>query len=92
MTSSIDEKALAAHLVVAIARARGRAITLDDLAEAIGVRRSDVRASLSRLHREGWVDALKLRLTLPGLALAASLDGCKLPALRVTSDVRVAAA
>lgn len=86
--TSIDPRALAAHVLVAIAHAHGRAVTLDELAEAVGVRKVDVRAIVSRLDREGHVDAMRLRLTLSGLALAASLDGCKLPALRTHVAVR----
>jgi len=87
----LDSRALAAHLLVAIAHARGRKISLENLASAIGVRRSDVRQTMSQLHREGYVDAMKLRLTMPGLALAASLDGCKLPPLRVKARMIAAA-
>jgi len=80
--NSIDSRALAAHVLVALAHAHGRAVNLDDLAEAVGVRKTDVRAVVTRLGQEGHVDALRLRLTLSGLAIAASLDGCKLPSLR----------
>lgn len=92
MTSGIDPQALASHVLVALAHARGRVITLDDLSESLDVRRGDLRHAISRLHQEGYVDAMKLRLTLPGLALAAALDGCKLPPLRTTLPVRIAAA
>lgn len=78
----IDSKALAAHVLVALAHARGRLATTKDIADAIGVRREDVRDILTRLHREGFVDVSKMRLTFSGLALAATLDGCKLPSLR----------
>jgi transcription initiation factor IIE alpha subunit len=90
--NSINPHALAAHVLVVLAHARGRAVTLDDLAEAVGVRKADVRAIVSRLDREGHVDALRLRLTLSGLALAASLDGCKLPALRTEIAYRAVCA
>ena len=92
MTSLVDFGALAAHVLVAIAHARGSAVTLDDLSTSLGVRRADVRASLSQLHREGFLDAMKLRLTLPGLALAASLDGCKLRSFRLSAPARIIAA
>jgi Mn-dependent DtxR family transcriptional regulator len=78
----IDSHALASHVLVAIAHARGRLVTTRDIADALGVRREDVRAMITQLHREGHVDALTLRLTMSGLAIAASLDGCKLPSLR----------
>lgn len=89
----IDSKALAAHVLVVLAHARGRRVTTtQDLADAIGVRREDVRDTLTRLHREGFVDATKNRLTLNGLALAATLDGCKLPSLRRAAVRAVVAA
>lgn len=78
----IDAHALASHVLVALAHARGSLITTRDLADSLGVRREDVREMVSRLHREGHVNATNLRLTLSGLAIAASLDGCKLPSLR----------
>ena len=87
----IDNHALASHLLVALAHARGRLITIRDVADALGVRREDVRAMVTRLHLEGHVDATNLRLTLSGLALAASLDGCKLPSLRSRPAARVLA-
>lgn len=87
----IDAHALASHVLVALAHARGRLITIRDVADALGVRREDVRAMVTRLHLEGHVDATNLRLTLSGLAIAASLDGCKLPSLRARPAVRVLA-
>ncbi len=75
-----DSRAAAAHVLLALAsaQARGRTVRLDELADTIGVRRADVRAIVSRLHAEGHVDALRLRLTMSGLAVAASLRSCKL--------------
>jgi DNA-binding MarR family transcriptional regulator len=87
----INQHALASHVLVALAHARGHLITVRDLAEALGVRREDVRAMVTQLHLEGHVDALSLRLTLSGLAIAASLDGCKLPSLRERPATRVLA-
>lgn len=87
----IDARALASHVLVALAHARGRLVTIRDVAESLGVRREDVRAMVTRLHLEGHVDATNLRLTLSGLAIAASLDGCKLPSLRSRPVARVLA-
>jgi len=85
--TSLDNKSVAAHIIVALAEAhaKGRVARLDDIATDIGVRRADVRAVVTRLHAEGHVDALRLRLTMSGLALAAALDGCKLPEPRSSS-------
>lgn len=81
----IDRPSLAAHVILAIARAqaRGRVVRLDELAKAVDVRHTDARAIVSALHREGHVDALRLRLTMSGLALAATLRNVKLRDFRV---------
>jgi transcription initiation factor IIE alpha subunit len=78
--SSLDVRALAAHVICHLAheQSRGRAVALDELATDIGVRRGDVRHVVTRLHEEGHVDAKRMKLTMTGLAVAASLDGCKL--------------
>ena len=74
----LDTKSIAAHVIVLLAQAEGRAVRIDELAAEIGIRKADVRSVVTRLHAEGHVDALRLRLTMSGLALAASLEGCKL--------------
>jgi hypothetical protein len=78
------DRSLASHVLRELARhqLRGRAVRLDQLATTIGVRREDVRAVVTRLHAEGHVDATRMRLTMTGLALAASMRRCKLPAAR----------
>ena len=78
--TSLDNKSIAAHVVLTLshAQAQGRAYRLDELASEIGVRKADVREVVSRLHAEGHVDALRLRLTMTGLALATSLAACQL--------------
>jgi transcription initiation factor IIE alpha subunit len=82
--TSLDTKSIAAHIVVTLADAHadGRVLRLDELAADIGVRKVDVRTVVTRLHAEGHVDALRLRLTLSGLALATSLGARELPDLR----------
>ncbi len=93
-TSDIDKKALAAHVIRALGRAhaQNRAVTLAELARSVRVRQPDVRGIVTSLDREGFVDARRMRLTLAGLALAASLAGLRLPALRATQAASVAAA
>jgi transcription initiation factor IIE alpha subunit len=88
--TSLDNKSIAAHVVVTLSRAQadGRALRLDELASEIGVRKADVRQVLSRLHVEGHVDAMRLRLTMSGLALATSFASCKLPETRL-QDIRI---
>ena len=83
-----DLKPVAAHVLRHLARAqsRGRGVRLDELAGDIGVRREDVRTVVSSLHAEGHVDAKRMRLTLSGFAIAASMRECKLrPAMARTS-------
>ena len=82
--NSLDTKAIAAHVIVALAGAQagGRTVRLDELASDIGIRKSDVRHVVTRLHAEGHVDALRLRLTMSGLALAAGLESAPLRDLR----------
>jgi DNA-binding IscR family transcriptional regulator len=82
--TSLNTKSIAAHVVVTLAHAQelGRVVRLDELASDIGVRKADVRDVVTRLHAEGHVDALRLRLTLSGFTLATSLASCKLRDLR----------
>jgi DNA-binding IscR family transcriptional regulator len=82
--SNISRTTIAAHVIVALAEAQemGRAVRLDELAADLDVRKADVRQVVTSLHSEGHVDALRLRLTMTGLALAASLTECKLRELR----------
>lgn len=83
--SSLDLRALAAHVICHLAQeqSRGRAVGLDELADTVGVRRVDVRHVVTRLHEEGHVDAKRMKLTMTGLAVAASLEGCELKSPRV---------
>lgn len=87
-TAVIDSKALAAHVLreLADAQSRGRLVRLDELACAVGVRRGDVRSVVTRLHAEGHVDAQRMKLTMTGLALAASMRGRPLRAPRVIEE------
>jgi transcription initiation factor IIE alpha subunit len=92
--TTLDTKSLAVHVVVTMsdAQAEGRVLRLDELAADLGVRKADVRHVITRLHAEGHVDALRLRLTMSGLALATSLGTSALPELRRHEEriVRVA--
>lgn len=80
----LDRKAIAAHVIRHLAeeQARGRLVRLDELAREVGVRRADVRDVVSRLHAEGHVDAKRMKLTMTGLVLAASMRGSTLRAVR----------
>jgi transcription initiation factor IIE alpha subunit len=90
MTIAFDPHALAAHVLRAIARPRRRVVTVDEVARTVGARREDVRRIVSRLHQEGFVDALRMRPTMAGLAVATSLRSCKLKDVRSESKLPVA--
>ncbi len=79
-----NHKAVAAHVLRHLARAqsRGRSTRLDELAQDIGVRREDVRHVVTSLHAEGHVDAKRMKLTMTGLVIAASMRECKLASVR----------
>lgn len=87
MTPQLDRKTLATHVLVVLARAQraGRVLTLSDVAAELEVRKGDVRAVVASLHNEGYVDALRMQLTLPGLALASSLRCTRLRPLRAVA-------
>lgn len=80
----MERNALTLHLLRALARAQheGRLLDLASLTAELGVRRTDVRTAVSALAREGYVDPLRMRLTLAGFALGHSALGAELPALR----------
>lgn len=80
----MNSKDLAAHLLqlLFVLQSEGEIATLETLTEALRVRRADIRRVLTALHREGVVDAVRMRLTMPGLALGAALAGAKLRPLR----------
>ena len=82
---STNTNAVAAHVLrhLAIAHQKGRTTRLDELASDIGVRREDVRHVVTSLHEEGHVDAKRMRLTMTGFAIAASMRECRLAATRI---------
>ena len=81
--SAIDYDLLAIHLLKELTtlQRRGRRADLATLAERVGVRRADARTVLSRLHQQGFIDVLRMRVTLAGLAIGASLRGVTLAPL-----------
>ncbi len=90
---------LSADVLRALYAARSERITLDDLCEAVGVtdaparegvrvrarRREDVRETVRRLDEEGFVDAMRMKLTLQGFTLAASLTTRRLVPLHLVA-------
>lgn len=67
---------------LASAQVDGARIGLEDLATAIGVRRTDIRATLTALDHAGLYDALRGRLTMAGFVAGMRIDETALPALR----------
>ncbi len=72
------------------AQAAGRRITALDLAEALQVRRADIRTVVSELHRQGLVDAMRMRVTLAGFAYARAVTD--VTPIRKPASVRLARA
>ncbi len=90
----MNTRTLSMHILRALADAQteGRRESLDTLVEQVQVRRRDVRAAVTGLHQQGLLDALHMRLTLEGFAVGRSLLAKDLPVLRITAELRVAAA
>lgn len=90
----MNRRTLSAHLLktLALAQFEGRASTLESLVADLGVRRGDVRSALSALHREGYVDVLRMRLTLKGFAIGSALANDQLAPLRHPQAIAIAAA
>ncbi len=74
---------LAMHVlrVLFAAQAEHRRITLEDVAREIEARKAEVRSVVTDLDRQGFVDAMRMRLTFAGFAIAAG-TGDALRALR----------
>jgi hypothetical protein len=85
---------VAAYVLRALAQSQteGRAESLATLTDELQVRRKDVRAAITALHREGYLDALRMRLTLRGFAVGRALVGEQLKALRPLPVAAAAAA
>lgn len=85
-------RTLSMHILhaLACAQSEGRRSNLETLGDAIPVRRTDLRAAVSQLHREGMLDALTMRLSLRGFAIGQALSGAELPPLRAASVVEMA--
>jgi hypothetical protein len=92
--SAVDPELLAIHLVCALSAAcdDGRRAGLDELANGVGGRRSEVRGVLSALHRQGFVDVVRMRPTLAGFAIARAFARQSLKPLRSAAKANIAAA
>ena len=87
-TYAPDPGTVAIHVLYKLTRAqqRHRPVRLDELATALGVRRPELRRVISSLHREGYVDAARMRVTLAGFAIGQSLRATELAPLRPVID------
>jgi hypothetical protein len=90
----MNTQALSVHVLhaLALAQLEGRRHDLETLTSELRVRRGDVRKAVSALHREGYLDALRMRLTLMGFALGRSYAGQVLPELRTAPAAAAACA
>jgi DNA-binding GntR family transcriptional regulator len=71
-----DTRLLARHVLRAmtVAQKQGATTSLEGLAELLGVRRVDVRTAVSALHKEGLIDALRMKTTLMGFTIGSALN------------------
>lgn len=81
-------RTLSMYILQALARAQmeGRRMNLLTLRDELSVRRTDIRAAVSRLHREGMLDALTMRLSFQGFAIGQALSTATLPPLRAPAE------
>ena len=79
----MNARTLSVHIlhIIATAERAGRSMNLELLTAELHVRRADVRRTVTALDREGFVDAMRMRLTLAGFALARSVGAYALPTL-----------
>ncbi len=89
----MDPRTLSPYILKSLAKHQieGRRVTLQTLVDEIGVRRADLRDAVSALHLEGYLDVLRMRLTMSGFAVGAGLINVDLPTLR-RSKVSIVAA
>ncbi|HVY46415.1 MAG TPA: hypothetical protein VHB21_11075 [Minicystis sp.] len=90
-THALDPEHVGVLVLRALVAARGRRATLDELAKKLGVRRAELRATLSTLHRQGLVDVLRMRPTLAGFALGRAAAGLSVSPLRAEAPAIPAA-
>ncbi|MCL2823333.1 MAG: hypothetical protein FWD57_05020 [Polyangiaceae bacterium] len=89
----MNTRQLAPHVLRTLAcyQLNGRAANLQTLVDQIRVRRADLRQTVSALHREGFVDAYRMRLTMAGFLLGTALLTGRLPELRPATATSAAA-
>jgi hypothetical protein len=90
---TISRHALAEQLLATMTRDHlaDRRSDLDSLCGGVDVRRADVRSTLTALHHAGYLDVLRMRLTLAGFAAGMSLIDQPVRAIRRTNRKSIAA-
>jgi len=89
---TIDADVLAIHVMRVLSRAqqKGEALSLEDLAARLEVRKADVRRVVSALDKRGFVDAARMRVTMMGFVLGCSVGGADLKPARKAATKRAA--
>ncbi|MBK8259482.1 MAG: hypothetical protein IPK82_43350 [Polyangiaceae bacterium] len=90
----MNRKTIAAYVLRALAQAQmdGKVVTLAALTSELQVRKSDVRSVVTALHDQGYVDALRMKLSWQGFAIGSALIGATLPELRPQKHLTLVAA
>jgi hypothetical protein len=91
----IDAEVLAIHVMRTLSRAQqnGEQLSLEDLAARLEVRKIDVRRVVSALDKRGFVDAMRMRVTMMGFVLGCSVGSSELkPARRMEIRAQMRAA
>ncbi len=80
----MEANALAPHVLRLLAnyQMKGRRANLQTLVDDLRVRRADIRSTVSVLDAEGYLDALRMSLTMRGFAIGTGLVEADLPPLR----------
>ena len=89
---TIDADVLAIHVMRVLSRAqqKGEQLSLEDLAARLEVRKVDVRRVVSALDKRGFVDAMRMRVTMMGFVLGCSVSASELKPARKAAAKRAA--
>lgn len=90
----MNQRTVSAYVLRSLAQAQteGRSSTLQTLIDELQIRRADVRSAVSALHRGGYLDVMRMRLTLQGFAVGRALLEKELPEPRPAKVAEAAAA
>ena len=90
----MEPKTLAPYVLKVLAgyQINGRLATLQTLVDELRVRRSDLRKTVTALDAEGYLDAMRMTLTMAGFAVGAGLVERELPPLRQSRKLTLIAA